>query len=74
MVGPRVAAPPRSVWERRGGRPARKPRSWLPRAAGPCCHALCPPSEERPQREDFTWKLWDRCFSTYEVRPAPYGS
>lgn len=45
-MGLRAAAPPRSVCERRGGQPARKQRSWLPRAAGPCRHALCPPSEE----------------------------
>lgn len=31
---------------------ARKQRSWLPWAAGPCRHASCPPSGERPQREE----------------------
>lgn len=58
---------------RAGGR-ARKQRSRLPWAAGRCRHAPRLPSEERPQRGDFTWKLWDRCFSTYEVRSAQDGS
>lgn len=74
MVAPGTAAPPpvsgRDRWA--VGR-VRKQRSWLPQAAGPCLHALYPPSEERPQREDFTWKLWDWCFSTCEVRPAQDG-
>lgn len=52
----------------------RKQRSWLPRATGPCRYALCPPREERPQWEDFTWKLWDWCFSTCAVRPAQESS
>lgn len=53
-----------------GGRVSREADCW---GRWPLQHTLVSLpslSEERPQQENFTWKLWDLCFSTCGVRPA----
>lgn len=55
---------------RRPGCVSREAGCPRPRPLPPRSTALPPPGKGRPQREDFTWKLWDRCFSTCGVRPA----